>query len=46
MLLFARAERTRFIAGVIMGLGMIFYCLELMKSGFKPMRLMPEFVDL
>ena len=45
MLFFAKAERTRFIAGVIMGLGMIFYGLELMKEGFKPMRQMPEFVE-
>ena len=45
MLFVARAERMRFIAGVIMGLGMIFYGLELMKEGFKPMRQMPEFVE-
>ena len=45
MLFVAKGERTRFIAGVIMGLGMIFYGLELMKEGFKPMRQMPEFVE-
>jgi len=45
LLFFAKGERTRFIAGVIMGLGMIFYGLELMKEGFKPMRQMPEFVE-
>ena len=45
VLFIAKGERTRFIAGVIMGLGMIFYGLELMKDGFKPMRQMPEFVE-
>jgi phosphate:Na+ symporter len=45
ILFMAKGERTRFIAGVIMGLGMIFYGLELMKNGFKPMRQMPQFVE-
>ncbi len=45
LLFVAKAERTKFIAGVIMGLGMIFYGLELMKNGFKPMRQMPQFVE-
>jgi phosphate:Na+ symporter len=45
VLFIAKGERTRFIAGVIMGLGMIFYGLELMKNGFKPMRQLPEFVE-
>jgi Na/Pi-cotransporter len=45
MMFLAKGERKQFIAGVIMGLGMIFYGLELMKEGFKPMRQMPEFVE-
>lgn len=42
--IFSKRERVRLWATVIMGLGMIFFGLELMKSGFKPMREMPEFV--
>jgi len=44
VLIFSKKERVRLWATVIMGLGMIFFGLELMKSGFKPMREMPEFV--
>lgn len=42
--LFSKRERLRYIAMGIMGLGMIFFGLELMKNGFKPLRDMPEFV--
>lgn len=41
--LFTRREKWRFLAMAIMGLGMIFFGLELMKNGFKPIRSMPEF---
>lgn len=41
--LFSKRERLRYIAMGIMGLGMIFFGLELMKNGFKPLRTMPEF---
>ena len=44
LLLFSKSERFHFVALVIMGLGMIFYGLELMKDGLKPLRAMPEFV--
>jgi len=44
VLIFSKRERVRLWAMVVMGLGMIFFGLELMKSGFKPMRDMPEFV--
>ena len=36
--LFSRRERLRYWALVLMGLGMVFLGLELMKNGFKPLR--------
>ncbi len=43
--LFARTDRWRYIAMAILGLGMVFFGLELMKNGFKPVRYVPEFRD-
>jgi len=43
--LFSKNERVRFVAMTIMGIGMIFFGLELMKNGFKPMRSEPAFVE-
>ncbi len=43
--IFSRRDRPRFIAMAIMGLGMIFFGLELMKEGFAPMRDIPAFVE-
>ncbi len=43
--LFSRRDRIRFIAMAAMGLGMIFFGLELMKEGFAPMRDIPTFVE-
>jgi phosphate:Na+ symporter len=42
--LFSRNERVRFAAMIVMGVGMVFFGLELMKDGFKPIRSIPEFV--
>lgn len=42
--LFLRSERSRYVALSILGIGMIFFGLELMKNGFQPVRNMPEFV--
>jgi phosphate:Na+ symporter len=42
---FLRRERPRFIAMALMGVGMIFFGLELMKDGFAPMKDMPLFVE-
>ena len=42
--LFAKNERLRFTAMAIMGLGMVFFGLDLMKTGFSPLRDMPAFV--
>ncbi|MGM0508999.1 MAG: Na/Pi cotransporter family protein [Fusobacteriota bacterium] len=41
--LFSKKTKTKYIATAVMGLGMIFFGLELMKNGFKPIRSMPEF---
>lgn len=43
--LFSKNERLRYTGMAIMGIGMVFFGLELMSSGFKPMRTMPEFVQ-
>lgn len=43
--LFARGDRVRFIAMAIMGMGMVFFGLELMKNGFAPMKEMPLFME-
>ena len=41
--LFSKRERTRFLAMSIMGLGLIFFGLELMKDGFSVFKEVPEF---
>jgi len=41
--LFAKNERLRYTAMLVMGLGMVFFGLELMKNGFGPLRELPEF---
>lgn len=41
--LFSQNERVRYTGMTIMGIGMVFFGLQLMSSGFKPMRTMPEF---
>ncbi|MBC8207438.1 MAG: Na/Pi cotransporter family protein [Kiritimatiellales bacterium] len=43
--LFSKNERLRYTGMTIMGIGMIFYGLEMMSSGFKPLRSLPEFVE-
>jgi phosphate:Na+ symporter len=42
--LFTKREKLRFSAMAIMGLGMVFFGLELMKNGFAPLKEMPEFI--
>lgn len=44
--LFSSKEKVRYIALMVMGIGMIFFGLELMKNGFKPLREIPEFLSL
>jgi len=41
--LFGKKERLRYIAMAVMGIGMVFFGLELMKDGFQPVREMPAF---
>lgn len=40
---FGKRERLHYLALLTMGIGMIFFGLELMSDGFKPLRAMPEF---
>lgn len=42
---FTRRDRLRFVAMAVMGVGMVFFGLELMKDGFAPMADDPAFVD-
>ncbi len=41
--LFSKRDRVRYIGMAIMGVGMVFFGLELMKNGFKPLRSHDEF---
>ncbi len=45
LFLFSKNERLRYTGMCIMGIGMVFFGLELMKNGFKPIAKMPEFVE-
>ncbi|MBN2414372.1 Na/Pi cotransporter family protein [bacterium] len=44
--LFAKHERIQYTAMMFLGLGMIFYGLELMKGGLSPLRSLPAFLEL
>ena len=41
--IFLKKEKARYLALAILGIGMIFFGLELMKDGFKPLRGQAEF---
>jgi len=43
--LFTKKDRLRFVAGAVMGLGMVFFGLELMKNGFSPLKDLPEVIE-
>jgi phosphate:Na+ symporter len=43
--LFSKKDGLRFTASIFLGLGMVFYGLQLMKMGFKPLTTMPEFIE-
>ncbi|MEN8127066.1 MAG: Na/Pi cotransporter family protein [Planctomycetota bacterium] len=43
--LFSKKERVRFTAMVFVGLGMVFFGLQLMKNGFSPIQDMPKFTE-
>ncbi len=44
--LFSKKDKAKTKALTVMGLGLIFLGLELMSSGLKPIRSMPEFVEM
>lgn len=44
--MFLKGDKAKTRALTVMGLGMIFFGLELMSDGLKPVRNMPEFVSL
>ncbi len=41
--LFTKKDKIRYLSMALMGLGMVFFGLELMKNGFSPLKTMPEF---
>ena len=43
--LFSKKDKIRFLAMFLMGLGMVFFGLELMKNGFAPIKEMEGFVE-
>jgi len=44
--IFSKDSKGKYKAMLIMGLGMIFFGLEIMSDGFKPLRSMPEFIEM
>ncbi len=44
--LFSKNERVRYIAMMLLGLGMVFFGLEIMKEGFTPLKDNAEFIAL
>ena len=44
--LFIKEEKLRYSALAMLGIGMVFFGLELMKDGFEPVRDLPEFASL
>ena len=44
--LFLKTERSRYVSLSILGVGMVFFGLEVMKDGFTPVRELPDFVAL
>ncbi|MCB2228110.1 MAG: Na/Pi cotransporter family protein [Desulfarculaceae bacterium] len=41
---FAKRRKWRYVGEIILGFGLLFYGMELMKNGFKPLRTHPEFI--
>jgi len=41
--LFLKSEKLRYIALSVLGIGMVFFGLEIMKDGFTPVRDLPDF---
>lgn len=45
-LMFGKSHKFRQIGKVLFSVGMIFYGLDIMSNAFKPLRSMPEFLDM
>ena len=43
--LFARRRKWQYLGEVILGFGLLFYGMDVMKAGFKPLRTHPEFLE-
>lgn len=41
---FAKRRKWQYVGEIILGFGLLFYGMELMKNGFKPLRSHPEFI--
>ena len=44
--LFSKNQKLQYTAMVFLGLGMVFFGLELMKGGLKPLRSLPAFIHM
>jgi len=44
--LFSKNDRVQYIAMIFLGLGMVFFGLELMKNGLKPLKDLPQFTHM
>lgn len=44
--MFSKNEKLKIKSSTLLGLGLIFFGLELMSNGLKPIRSMPEFINL
>jgi len=42
--LFSKREKLKFLAGMVLGIGMVFFGLQLMKQGLTPIKDMPDFI--
>jgi phosphate:Na+ symporter len=42
--LFAKRRKWKYIGEVFLGFGLLFYGMDVMKSGFKPLRAHPDFI--
>ena len=43
--LFARRRKWRYVGEIILGFGLLFFGMEMMKNGFKPLRTDPSFIS-
>jgi phosphate:Na+ symporter len=42
---FAKRRKWKYVGEIILGFGLLFYGMELMKNGFKPLRTHPDFIS-